>query len=67
MYLGLVVGVLIGWVVLVVLTIAGYRRSAFGAFVMLGGVGLWTAAAVACVFVFGPYWQVLYRTVLQPG
>ena len=43
MYLGLVVGVLIGWFVLVVLTITGYRRSAFGAFVMLGGVGLWTA------------------------
>ena len=67
MYLGLVVGVLIGWFVLVVLTIAGYRRSAFGTFVMLGGLGLWTAVAVVIVCVFGPYWQVLYRTVLQPG
>jgi hypothetical protein len=67
MYFWLVIGVLLGWLVLVLLTIAGYRRSSFGAFVMLGGIGLWTAAAVAVAFVAGPYWQVVYRTVLQPG
>lgn len=67
MYFWLVIGVLLGWLVLILATIVGYRRSAYGTFTMLGGLGVWTALAVVVVCVFGPYWQVLYRTVLQPG
>ena len=67
MYFWLVIGVLIGWFWLVFGVLLGYRRSYFGAFTALGAFGVLTAAALAIVLNFGPYWQVVYRTVLQPG
>ena len=67
MYFWLVIGVLIVWLLLVFFTVVARRRSALGAFTMWGTLGLLTVLALAAVFVWGPYWQVLYRTVLQPG
>ena len=67
LYFWLVVAPLIVWLVLLIAAIAGYRKSAYGGFTLTGAVGLITVAAVAVILFTGPYWMVIYRTILQPG
>lgn len=67
MYFWLVVGVLIVWFWLACGTFYGWRRSYLGWFTALGTLGVITALALFVVLNFGPYWEVVYRTVLQPS
>jgi hypothetical protein len=54
--LWLVGGIVYGWV----------KRS-YGALVMLGSAGLVAIAALSVILFVGPYWIVIYDTVIQPG
>lgn len=67
MYFWLVVGVLIAWFWLVCGTFYGWLRSYYGWFIALGTFVVFSGLALAVVLVYGPYWEVVYRTVLQPG
>ncbi len=71
MYFWVVVVALIVWFCLVCgilyLWLKGWRRSFLGWVATVGTLWLVSLAAVLIVLGFGPYWEVVYRTVLQPG
>ncbi len=67
MHFWLVVGVLIVWFWLVCSAFYGWRKSYMGGFTTFGTLGMLTLVALIIVLVYGPYWEVVYRTVLQPG
>lgn len=67
MHFWLVVGTLIVWFWLACSTFYGWLKGYFGWFTALGTLFVFTALSVTVVLVYGPYWEVVYRTVLQPG
>ena len=67
MYFPLCLVVALLWLWLAGGALYGYRKRAYGALLMLGSIGLVTVAAVAVLLTAGPYYGVIYDTVLQPG
>ncbi len=67
MYFWLFVVVGLPWLWLVGGSIYAWRQHHLHGFWSLTSVGVWTGIA-ACVILFAaPYWQVVYRVLLQPG
>lgn len=67
MYTWLVIPVVLVALWLAAGVVVGWWRSLYNWFVgllALGGIG---AAALAVLFAFGPFWKVVYDTLLQPG
>lgn len=63
---------LVAVVVLVALWLAsgavyGWTKRLYGWFAMLLSLGAVGIAALAVLMVAGPYWMVVYDTVIQPG
>ncbi len=59
-------------VVLVALWLAGgivygWWKRFFGWFVALGALGAVGGSALLIILFVGPYWKVIYDTVIQPG
>ena len=67
MFFWVVIAALIIWLCLVCGTFYAWRRSYLGGITTAGTVWLLSLVAVIIVLCFGPYWEVMYRTVLQPG
>ena len=67
MYLWLVVLVAVIWLWLVGGTIYAYRRSYLNVFLALLTFIVASGAALVALLFIGPYWNVVYVTVLQPG
>ncbi|MBE7210780.1 MAG: hypothetical protein INR65_07150 [Gluconacetobacter diazotrophicus] len=67
MYFWLVVPVVLVALWLAVGVVAGWWKRVYGWFVGLLALGGVAAAAAFVLFAFGPFWKVVYDTLLQPG
>lgn len=45
----------------------GWMKRLYGAFAMLSALAAVGVAAIAALMIFGPYWKVIYDTLIQPG
>lgn len=67
MYIWLVLLVFVAWLLLAGGVIVGWWSRLYGWFSALSVAGAITAAALAFVLFYGPYWDVIYRVIVQPG
>ncbi len=67
MYFPLVLAVVVVALWLAGSVLFGWSRRLYGAFAMLVSLGAVGGLALAVLMVAGPYWKVVYDTLIQPG
>ncbi|WP_428374649.1 hypothetical protein [Lichenicoccus sp.] len=67
MYFWLFVAVIVVWLWLAGGSFFGWRRGTIGGWLSSLSILVWTGAAAAVLLFVGPYWQVIYWVLLQPG
>jgi hypothetical protein len=67
MYFPLVIAVVLVALWLAIGIVHGWVKKRYGVLITLASLGGIGAAALAVLMIAGPYWQVVYDTVIQPG